>query len=345
MAAPTRRPARLRRIIRLSQLELLAAIDHAATLGAAAKATNITQPAASRLLRTLADELGIQLFERAGRTLRPTAAGKTLLRRANSIIVDIDRIDKELAAIDQGLTGQISIGSGVAACYVLIPTAVDLLLQSAPRASIAIQEGPMEELVAKLRDGKIDLLVGRIENLGAHADLVIEDLYDPPMTIVSGINNPLAARRNLSLSDLAQQQWILPEVGTPMRSAMEAMFRRAKTWPRVCIVESSSIQTNVGLLNRRTDLLWVLSEDIARYFEGLKQLKIPAFPPTPGPSPFMMAHIRDRTPSPAVQKLAEALRSVARKIVTTKKSTRIQGGGAQKSERISGRHGAAPAKA
>lgn len=329
MTAPRRRQTRLRRVIRLSQLELLAAINHSATLGSAAKATHITQPAASRLLRTLADELGIQLFERAGRILHPTAAGKTLLRRANAIVADIDRIDKELTAIDQGLTGQISVGCGVASCYMLIPSAVDQLLQSAPRAAVTVHEGPMEELVAKLREGNIDLLVGRIENLGSHFDLVIEDLYDPAMMVVCGFNNPLASRRNLKWDDVLQQPWILPEVGTPMRSGIEAVFRRNKSWPQNCLIESSSIQTNVGLLNRR-ELLWVLSEDIAHYFEDLKQLKILSVPPMPGPSPFMMAHARDRSLSPAVEKLAEALREVAQTISTSQTSARRRSGRTKK---------------
>jgi len=325
LQAPKRQKTRLRRVIRLSQLELLAAINHSATLVSAAKATHITQPAASRLLRTLADELGIQLFERSGRTLRPTAAGKTLLQRANAIIADIDRIDKELAAIDEGLSGQVSIGCGVAACYVLIPSAIDLALQSAPQASITVQEGPMEELVAKLREGNIDLLVGRIENLGAHSDLVMEDLYDPAMTVICGPNNPLVSRRNLRWENVIPQPWILPEIGTPMRSGIEAVFRREKTWPAECMIESSSIQTNVGLLNRR-NLLWVLSEDIARHLQDARQIKILSVPPMPGPSPFMMAHLRNRALSPAVGRLTDALREVARKIATSQRPARRHSG-------------------
>jgi DNA-binding transcriptional LysR family regulator len=290
---------------------------------------HITQPAASRLLRTLADELGIPLFERAGRTLRPTAAGKTLLQRANAIVADIDRIDKELTAIDQGLTGQVSIGCGVASCYVLIPSAIDLVLQSAPHASITVEEGPMAELIAKLREGNIDLLVGRIENLAAYSDLAIDDLYDPAMTVVCGPNHSLASRRNLKWEHLLQESWILPEAGTPMRSAIEAIFRRNKAWPSHCMIESSSIQTNVGLLNRR-DLLWVLSEDIARYLEDVKQIKILSVPPMPGPAPFIMAHVRDRALSPAIGKLAEALRDVARKITTSQRTTRRRAAGSKK---------------
>jgi DNA-binding transcriptional LysR family regulator len=114
-----------------------------------------------------------------------------------------------------------------------------------------------------------------------------------------------------------------------MRSGIEAVFRRNKLWPSECIIQSSSIQTNVGLLNRR-ELLWVLSEDIARHLQETKQIKILSVPPMPGPSPFMMAHMRNRAPSPAVSKLTEALREVARKITTSQRPARRHSGGSRK---------------
>lgn len=73
--------SRLRRRLRLRQLELLAALDHAPTLSSAARAVHLSQPAASRLLNTAAADLGVELFERSGRSLLPTAAGRTLMRR------------------------------------------------------------------------------------------------------------------------------------------------------------------------------------------------------------------------------------------------------------------------
>jgi DNA-binding transcriptional LysR family regulator len=76
-------------------------------------------------------------------------------------------------------------------------------------------------------------------------------------------------------------------------------------------VESSSIQSNVGLLNSH-DLLWVLSADIARYFERLGALRILALPPMKGPSPFVLAYLRERRLSPAAQRLADSLRQAAR---------------------------------
>jgi DNA-binding transcriptional LysR family regulator len=310
MAAAKRKKS-LRRTIRLPQIELLAAMDDAPTLSAAARAARVTQPAASRLLRALAQDLEIELFERAGRNLRPTAAGRALQRRAAGLVAELDRIQGELDAIDRGLVGATALGVGVAACYVLVPRAVGLLLDAAPGITVTVREGPMEDLIASLRTRRIDLLVGRLDNSGAERDLVSEELYDPPMTVVCGPAHPLARRRALEWAEVSRQQWILPEAGTPMRAGIEAMFRRERQRPRECLVESSSIQSNVGLLNSH-DLLWVLSADIAQYFERLGALRILALPPMKGPSPFVLAYLHGRRLSPAAQRLADSLRAAAR---------------------------------
>jgi len=69
----------LRNRLRMSQIELLAAMERSPTLSAAARDVNLTQPAGSRLLNTLATDLGIPLFELEGRSLKATAAGHALV--------------------------------------------------------------------------------------------------------------------------------------------------------------------------------------------------------------------------------------------------------------------------
>lgn len=307
--AQTRR--RLRRSIRLPHIELLAAMQDARTMSEAAKNARLTQPAASRLLRTLADDLNIELFERNGRTIRPTAAGEALLRYSRGIVAELDRAHIELEAINQGLAGQISVGSGTASCYVLMPRTISALLRSTPQIAVSVREGPMDDLLARLREGLIDVVVGRLDNSGSDRDLLVEDLYNPAMRVVAGAKHKLARRRDLTWEDAIRSSWILPEFGTPMRTAIESVFKKKRLRPDACLVESSSIQTNIGLLGGN-ELLWVLSSDIASYFQKLGLVQILALPAMPGPSPFVVAHLRNRALSPAAEKFLETLRATAK---------------------------------
>ncbi len=113
----------LRRRVRLRQLELLAALEHAPTLSAAAREARLSQPAASKLLGALSDDLAIALFEKAGRSLRPTAAGRALIRHAANLVGNLDRAQAEIEAIESGLSGTVAVGAGIGACYVLMPRA------------------------------------------------------------------------------------------------------------------------------------------------------------------------------------------------------------------------------
>jgi DNA-binding transcriptional LysR family regulator len=311
-----RKPAPIRRRVRLRQLELLAALEHTPTLSAAAREVHVSQPAASRLLGTLAADLGIDLFSRAGRGLRPTAAGRALIRRAASLIGNLDRAQAELEAIRDGLMGSTTVGAGVGACYALLPRALSLLLSAAPNISVALREGPMEELLLLLRDGRLDMVVGRMASTLIDRDLVLDELYDPPMRIVAGPAHPLARARRIDWPRLLEEEWILPEAGTPMRAGIETMFRHARRRPTRCLVESSSIQTNVALLSERR-MLWVLSADIAAHFAALGALKVLPLPKLRGPAALTVVHLRDRPLSPAALRLLDCLRRATRDVLLT----------------------------
>jgi DNA-binding transcriptional LysR family regulator len=319
MPARSRKTADLRRRVRLSQLELLDAISRAPTLSAAARAVNLSQPAASRLLNTLAGDLGVDLFERAGRTLRPTPAGHALIARAAGLMSELDRAQSELDAIGAGLTGTVAVGAGVGAGYVLVPQALTLLHADAPGIAVALEEGPMEILSAKLRDGRLDLLVGRLDGTLVTPQLAVDDLYNPPVAVVCGPRQPLARRTAVGWDDVMAQEWILPERGTPMRGGLDALFRRLRRHPERCLVESSSIQTNVALLNKRA-LLWVVSADIADYFAGLGLLKSLPLPAIKGPAPLVAAYRRDRTLPAAARRLLQAFQHAGEAIRSASKS-------------------------
>ena len=311
MKSPKTRRKHLISRLRLSQLELLAAMDRTETLSAAAREVNLTQPAASRLLRELSCDLHVVLFERIGRALRPTAAGRVLIRKAVGFIADLDRTQQEIEAIDGGLIGTVSVGAGVSSCYVIVPTALKLLMDDSSQIAVSLCEGPMDELLARLRAGQIDLLVGRFGRDQDMSDIKTQDLYRPSVVAVCGIRHPLVSRRSLQWDDLYEHPWIFLEAGTAMRSAVEAHFRKQRRRPIRALVESSSIQANVALLTT-SQLIWVLSLDVAKYFAELGAVHILKLEPLPAPGAFVLARLNGRVLSPAAQKLADCLRTAGR---------------------------------
>jgi DNA-binding transcriptional LysR family regulator len=309
-AKPRKSGQTLRRRIRLRQLELLAALEHAPTLSAAAREARLSQPAASKLLAALASDLDVALFEKAGRSLHPTAAGRALIRHAANLVGNLDRAQAEIEAIESGLSGTVAVGAGIGACYVLMPRALSLLLDRAPDVVVTMREGAMEEHFAMLRDGRLDLVIGRVEPALVDRDFAMDELYDPAILIVAGPQHPLARGAAVGWATLAEQDWILPQEGTPMRAGIERIFRRVKRRPARCMIESSSIQTNVSLMNAR-DMLWVLSEDITAYFEALGLLKRLPVETLRTAAALSAVRMRGRSPSNATSRLLDCLHQAA----------------------------------
>ena len=300
----------LRRRVRLRQLELLAALEHAPTLSAAAREVRLSQPAASKLLAALSEDLAVDLFEKAGRSLRPTASGRALIRHAANLVGNLDRAQAEIEAIESGLSGTVAVGAGIGACYVLMPRALQRLLDQAPDIVVTMREGAMEEHFAMLRDGRLDLVVGRVEPALVDRDFAMDELYDPAIHIVAGPQHPLVRGPLVGWSKLAEQDWILPQEGTRMRAGIERIFRRVKRRPSRCMIESSSIQTNVSLMNAR-DMLWVLSEDITAYFETLGLLKRVPVETLRTTAALSVVRMRGRSLSNAASRLLDCLHQAA----------------------------------
>jgi DNA-binding transcriptional LysR family regulator len=309
----------LRRRITLRQLELLAALERGLTLSAAAAEVKLSQSAASRLLNVAARDLGVDLFRRAGRRLEPTPVGHALIARAARLIGDLDRAQTELAAIRDGRIGSVTLGAGAGASYALAPRALTLLLDRAPGVVVVLREGSVEELLSLLHDGRLDLIVGRIEPAHLHRDLEVHDLYDPAICVVTGPRHPLSRRRTVSWNMLLKQHWILPQANTPMRGWIENTFRQLGERPQACPIESSSIPANVALLGER-NLLWPVSIDIAARFVDAGLLHILPTPRLTGAGALLAVQWRLRPLSPAAQRMLECIRIASRNPLAPNKS-------------------------
>src|SRR5262249_13174405 len=98
-------PSIMQNRIRTKQLQLLVALADAGTIHRASRALNMTQPAASTLLKSLEDALAVQLFERLPRGMRPTRYGEIFVRHARVALTSLKHAHEELQAAKSGQLG------------------------------------------------------------------------------------------------------------------------------------------------------------------------------------------------------------------------------------------------
>src|ERR1044072_9798173 len=108
---PAAMPWFLRARLKTRQLMLLIAIGDEGNIHRAAEILNMSQPAASKLLKDLEDVLGISLFERLPRGMRPTWYGETMIRHARIALSSLTQAGSELEALKTGGFGEVSVGA------------------------------------------------------------------------------------------------------------------------------------------------------------------------------------------------------------------------------------------
>lgn len=243
--------------LKLKQLRLLIAIAHRSSILHAARDLNISQSSATKLLQDLEHDFDAPLFERTNRGVVPTVFGEALVRRSKLVMAQISHAAQELDDIHQGAGGRIQVGTLLAASAILLPRAIAMLHQQRPNVSVTIREGTNDVLMPALRDGDLDLVVGRLPEFRHRSDLVQERLVDEMVCIVAGPDHRLASRPEVAFADLAEYDWILPPHGTTLRRQIEQEFSDRNLPEPNCAVESLSFLTNRSLLIS-TDLIGAL---------------------------------------------------------------------------------------
>lgn len=254
------------RRLRINHLHLLISLTETGNLSDTARVLHTTQPGLSKWLKELEEDIGAPLFERHSRGLQPTAMGSLMVGHAKRIINEMSRAQYDLEALKDGSVRTIIVGTSPASAPTFVPSAIKKFLQKYPNARIEIQEGIMNSLVKKLENGKLDIVVGRMDNYQPRPTLFSEILYRESLSIVARTDHPLAQQKNLCWDALYDYEWIVWPTGTPIRSKLDIALTAAGRKPPNYRIESTSQIGNLWLI-QYTDMLSVVSERVALYFK------------------------------------------------------------------------------
>lgn len=182
---------------------------------------NIAQPALSRSVKLLEDQLGISIFERSTKGVVLTHAGEQLMAHARLIRASLKDAEGEIHA--KRSAGKRTLAFGVPPIHALELFTASLLQTRAqfPDLLLRIDVEPMDVLKHMLLQGKIDFIFGPVLQSDAPENVRQEILFYEDLCIVCGPRNPLFHRENVSLEELMQQQWVLGPSGSSSRMRME----------------------------------------------------------------------------------------------------------------------------
>lgn len=271
MANPDPVPQLLNRL-RMRQVALLLAVGEHRTLRKASAELGMTQPAATKMIQELETSLGQSLFERVGRGQRLTDAGHCVLGHFRGMRGSVESMTRELAELQLGGSGRLSIGSIMAPSPTLLTNAVISLKQAYPLLSVGITMDTSDRLLDLLREGLLDVAIGRIRD-EQRQDYRFTALENEALAVVAGVHHPLCRKAAVSFSSLLNYPWILQPLGSPMREVLDQEFRMLQVRSPKGLIETASILTTTDLIDK-TDMLAVMPRSIADSYAKHGLLKV-----------------------------------------------------------------------
>lgn len=236
----------------LRYFETIAELQH---LGRASARLHRTQPALTSSIRRLEADCGAALFEKSGRGIRLTEAGKVLLKWAQRMRFDEEDARRELKAIGAGLTGHVRIGIVPTAAQFLLPAVARRILQEAPEVTLRTVVGLIDTLRPLLRAGELDLMVGTesADEPGWISNKLAEDVI-----VVAASDKHPVFRTQPTLKDLTAYAWALQPPGAPTRDWLDHTFDRQRL-PRPRVQVETTMLLMLPTLIVQTGLLSFIS--------------------------------------------------------------------------------------
>jgi DNA-binding transcriptional LysR family regulator len=224
----------------LHQLEYFVAVAEEASFTRAAARVHVAQPGVSAQVRRLESELGQQLLDRSGRTVKLTEAGSAVLPFARAAL---DAVTNARLAVDElaGLVrGQVTVGM-VSGCA--LPVLAELLAgfhKQYPGVAISLTEDTSDRLAGMLGDGRLDLaLIGAAGTTGMPG-IGTAVLVDEELVAAVAPGHPLAGRETVTVQALRDEPLVSLPRGTGVRAALDAACAAAGFEPRI-VLEASAL--------------------------------------------------------------------------------------------------------
>ncbi len=202
------------RPLTIRQMQVFVAAVEAQSFVRAAERLHVSAAAVSFQIRQVEQASGFTLFERIGKRAILSEAGRALLDYARTVLRAAQEAEAVLAGLNGGTAGVVTIGLISTSKYI-VPHLLARFQARHPGVTIHLRDGNRTEIVDALERGEMDLaVVGRPP---ADSDLVAEVFAAHPSVLVAPCSHPLARRRRIMPSALAQESFIAREEGSGTR--------------------------------------------------------------------------------------------------------------------------------
>lgn len=253
----------------LKYFEVIAAEGN---LGRAAERLHRTQPALTKCIDRLEEDLGTRLFEKDGRGMRLTAAGQVLVRRTRQMALMVEETTREMQDYAGGLRGNVRIGCLPTLAEHMMPHVFERLLDEAPAITVNLYVAMNDQLLSGLREGELDLVVGPV--LESDPDIVCEQIAEDMVVVMASENHPIFDRPR-TLADLLDYKWMLPARTVASRQWLDQTFERHGLPHLQAQIESNVLNTILPILEKTSLLGFVTRYNLVTRRARIREVVVP----------------------------------------------------------------------
>lgn len=208
--------------LNLHQLHIFRTVAACQSYSRAAAELPLSQPSVSLQVKALERSIGLALFEKHGRSIQLTEAGRELLAYSERIFTLIDETQLVLEELSGVRRGTINVGASTTAGIYVVPAALGAFHRENPQVRLTLEVVNRITVQNQLLDDKVDLAVmGLIED--AH-DLEVAEFIPNELVVIASPRHPLAGGTSIPLDELASQLFLLREAGSGTRTDVERIF-------------------------------------------------------------------------------------------------------------------------
>lgn len=221
----------------LRQLKVFESAARHLSFARAAEELHLTPPAVSLQIAALEREAGAPLFERLGRRLHLTQAGRALLRSAAVILAQLREAEETLASL-RGIEGGLLNCGVISAGDYFFPGLLARFCSRHRGVRVALSVCNREELLRRLDHNQIDMAVMSQPPEGGEFEA--QAFASHPIVVIAAPRHPLAGKRRVPLAAVAREPFIAREHGSLTRQVMDETLRRARLRPRLAFEVASN---------------------------------------------------------------------------------------------------------
>ena len=211
----------------------------------AAAILHISQPALSKSISLLEENLGVILFDRNGRSIKLNRYGNFFLERTEFILREYERAKEDLQNMVAPGLGEVSLGFMHTLGLQVIPSLMTHVKKPFPHMKFQLTQSNSSVLMKKLENGELDLCL--ISSLDTNRDVVWEKLWDEELFLIVPQNHPLIAKKIVSVEEFAEYPFISIKKGNSLRQSVDELFNNNGYKLNVAF-EGEEIHTVAGLV-------------------------------------------------------------------------------------------------